>query len=199
MMAPEISHGPKGAGKSSFELIEAEKLFQVLALKPWYTILDMGCGTGSYALAMAKIIGDGGRVYAADLWEEGIARLQERIERRGEKNVRPILADVSKTLPLPGDRMDLILMATVLHDLKEAGVQDGALTEARRLLKNHGVFAVVEFTKVPGPPGPPISIRLSPDEVTALVEPFGFTRTGLQEIGPYNYLMTFVPKDVCNA
>jgi ubiquinone/menaquinone biosynthesis C-methylase UbiE len=190
---------PPGAGKSSFELIETEKLFPVLALKPCYTVLDMGCGTGMYAFAMAKIIGDGGRVYAADLWEEGVARLRERIERRGAKNVRPILADVSKTLPLPGDSLDLILMATVLHDLKEAGVQDGALAEARRLLKRHSVFAVVEFRKVPGPPGPPISIRLSPDEVTAMVEPFGFTRTGLQEIGPYNYLLTFVPRVVCNA
>ena len=199
MIAPENSHGPKGAGKSSFELIEAEKLFQVLALQPWYTVLDMGCGTGSYALSMAKIIGEGGRVYAADLWEEGIGRLQERIERRGVKNVRPILADVSKTLPLPGDSLDLILMATVLHDLKEGGIQNGALAEARRLLKSHGLFAVVEFKKVPGPPGPPISIRLSPDEVAALVEPFGFARMGLQEIGPYNYLMTFVPKVVCSA
>ena len=190
---------PPGAGKSSFELIETDKLFQILALKHWYTVLDMGCGPGMYALAMAEIIGDGGRVYAADLWEEGVARLQERIERRGTKNVTPILADVSKTLPLPGDSLDLILMATVLHDLKEAGVQDGALAEARRLLKRHGVFAVVEFKKVPGPPGPPISIRLSPEEVAALVEPFGFTRTGLQEIGPYNYLMTFSSRVVCSG
>jgi ubiquinone/menaquinone biosynthesis C-methylase UbiE len=128
-----------------------------------------------------------------------VERLKETIERRGVKNISPIVADVSKTLPLPGDSLDLILMATVLHDLKEAGEQDGALAEARRLLKSHGVFAVVEFKKVPGPPGPPISIRLSPDEVTALVEPFGFSRTGLQEIGPYNYLMTFVPRVVCNA
>jgi ubiquinone/menaquinone biosynthesis C-methylase UbiE len=198
-MNDERSGKPPGAGKSSFELIEAEKLFHVLALKPWYTVLDMGCGSGMYSLAMAEIIGDGGRVYAVDLWEEGVARLQESIERQGAKNVTPILADVSKTLPLPGDSLDLILMATVLHDLKEAGVQDGALAEARRLLKRHGLFAVVEFKKVPGPPGPPIFIRLSPDELTALVEPFGFTRTGLQEIGEHNYLMTFVPKVVCSA
>jgi ubiquinone/menaquinone biosynthesis C-methylase UbiE len=198
-MSDGRSGKPPGAGKSSFELIETEKLFHILALKPCYTVLDMGCGSGMYSLALAKIIGDGGRVHAVDLWAEGVERLRETIERRGLKNISPIVADVSKTLPLPGDSMDVILMATVLHDLKEAGVQDGALTEARRLLKSHGVFAVVEFTKVPGPPGPPISIRLSPDEVTALVEPFGFTRTGLQEIGPYNYLMTFVPKDMCNA
>jgi ubiquinone/menaquinone biosynthesis C-methylase UbiE len=198
-MQTDQSSKPHGAGKSSFELIETEKLFHILALKPWYTVLDMGCGPGSYALAMAKIIGDGGRVHAVDLWAEGVERLRERIERRGAKNISPIVADVSKTLPLPGDSLDLILMATVLHDLKEAGEQDGALAEARRLLKSHGVFAVVEFKKVPGPPGPPISIRLSPDEVTALVEPFGFSRTGLQEIGPYNYLMTFVAKVVCSG
>jgi ubiquinone/menaquinone biosynthesis C-methylase UbiE len=198
-MSDGLSGKPQGAGKSSFELIETEKLFHILALKPCYTVLDMGCGPGTYSLALAKIIGDGGRVHAVDLWAEGVERLRETIERRGLKNISPIVADVSKTLPLPGDSMDLILMATVLHDLKEAGVQDGALAEARRLVKRHGTFAVVEFKKVPGPPGPPISIRLSPDELTALVEPFGFTRTGLQEIGAYNYLMAFVPKVVCSA
>jgi ubiquinone/menaquinone biosynthesis C-methylase UbiE len=198
-MNDERSDRPHGAGKSSFELIDCGKLFQVLALKPWLTVLDMGSGPGMYSIAMAKIIGDGGRVYAADLWAEGVERLRERIERRRVSNISPIVADVSRTLPLPGESMDLILMATVLHDLKEAGVQDGALAEARRLLKRHGIFAVVEFKKVPGPPGPPISIRLSPDDVTALVEPFGFARTGLHEIGPYNYLMTFVPKLACNA
>jgi len=198
-MQTDHSSKPHGAGKSSFELIEAAKLFQVLALKPWFTVLDMGCGPGTYSMAMAKIIGDGGRVHAVDLWAEGIERLKERVERRGLKNVWPMVADVSRALPLSGESMDLILMATVLHDLKEAGVQDGALAEARRLLKRHGTFAVVEFKKMPGPPGPPISIRLSPDDVAALVEPFGFARTGLHDVGPYNYLMTFAPKVVCNA
>jgi ubiquinone/menaquinone biosynthesis C-methylase UbiE len=188
-MNHERSGKPPGAGKSSFELIEAETFFRALALKPGCTVLEMGCGFGMYTIAMAEIIGDGGRVYAADLWKEGIEGLQERIERRGVKNVIPLLADVSTTLPIPGDSLDLILMATVLHDLKEA----------RRLLKRHGTFAVVEFNKIPGPPGPPIIIRLSPDETAALVEPFGFQQAGLQQIGPYNYLMTFFPKVVCSG
>jgi ubiquinone/menaquinone biosynthesis C-methylase UbiE len=198
-MESDHSPIPRGAGKSSFELIEAGKLFQVLALKPWYTVLDMGCGTGSYALAMAQIIGSEGRVYAVDLWRESIEKLQERIDQRGVKNVKPLIADVSRALPLPGESMDLTLMATVLHDLKEAGVQDGALAEARRLLKRHGTFAVVEFKKVPGPPGPPMSVRLSPEDVDTLVSPFGFQKTGLHEVGPYNYVMTFTPKVVCSG
>ena len=198
-MESDHSPVPRGAGKSSFDLIEAGKLFQVLALKPWYTVLDMGCGTGSYALAMAQIIGDEGRVHAVDLWAEAIEKLQERIDHLGVKNIRPLVADVSKAVPLPGESMDLILMATVLHDLKEAGVQDGALAEARRLLRRHGTLAVVEFKKMPGPPGPPISIRLSPEALNTMVSPFGFKKTDLHEIGPYNYLMTFMPRVVCSG
>lgn len=90
-------------------------------------------------------------------------------------------------------------MAAVLHDLKEAGLQDGALAEARRLLKRYGTLAVIEFTKTPAPPGPRFPCGCLPREVESRVSPFGFRRSGLQAIGPYSDLMTFVPKTVCNA
>ena len=188
---------PPGAGKSSFELIETGKLFELLALKPGDSVLDAGCGTGSYAMAMARRVGDRGRVWAVDLWAEGIERLRERIAREGVNNLQALAADVSRPLLLPGDSMDLVLMATVLHDLREAGLQDGSLAEVRRLLRRHGTFAVVEFAKVPGPPGPPVAIRLSPEELEAMVAPFGFVRRELHGIGPHNYLMTFAPRVVC--
>lgn len=193
------SSRPRGAGRSSFELIDVEALFRVLAPQPGGEWLDMGCGAGSYALAMAERAGDGGIVHAVDLWADGIEQLREGIGRRGLKNVRPFVADLGRPLPLRGDSMDLVLMAAVLHDLREEGIQDGALAEARRLLKRHGTFAVVEFKKIPGPPGPPFSVRLSPGDAGALVLPFGFRQTGLHEIGPYHYLMTFMPKVVCSA
>ncbi len=193
------SSRPRGAGKSSFELIDAAALFRLLALQPGSEWLDMGCGAGQYTLAMAERAGEGGLVHAVDLWAEGIEQLRGEIGRRGVKNVSALVSDIGKPLPLRGDSMDGILMATVLHDLREEGVQDGALAEVRRLLKRHGTFAVVEFKKIPGPPGPPVAIRLSPEELNALAVPFGFRNTGLYEIGPCNYLMTFSPRVVCSA
>lgn len=193
------SSWPRGAGRSSFELIDAGALFRFLAPAPGGEWLDMGCGTGMYTLAVAERAGEGSLVHAVDLWAEGIGKLREEIGRRALKNVRTLVADLVKPLPLRGDSMDVVLMATVLHDLKEEGVQDGALAEVRRLLKRQGTFAVVEFKKIPGTPGPPVSVRLSPGDVDALVLPFGFRQTGLHEVGPYNYLMTFVPKVVCSA
>ena len=113
-MQNDPSSRPRGAGKSSFELIDAVELFRVLAPKPGGAWLDMGCGAGMYTLAMAERAGDGGLVHAVDLWAEGIGKLREEIGRRGLANIRPLVADLGKPLPLRGDSMDGILMAAVL-------------------------------------------------------------------------------------
>ena len=83
-------------------------------------------------------------------------------------------------------------MATVLHDLVEAGTATGALAELTRVLKPGGLLAIVEFDKIDGPPGPPRHIRLDPAEVEALVAPYGFARQRTVKLGPYNYLITFM-------
>jgi ubiquinone/menaquinone biosynthesis C-methylase UbiE len=82
-------------------------------------------------------------------------------------------------------------MATVLHDLVEAGTAAGALAELARVLKLGGLLAIVEFEKIDGPPGPPRHIRLEAGEVEALVAPYGFARQRTVKLGPYNYLITF--------
>ena len=165
---------PLGAGKSSFDLIDQELLFPALSLKPGEAALDLGCGEGRYTLPLASRVGPQGTVYAVDLWEEGLARLGEKAGQAGLSNLRIIHADVSRSLPLPDACLDVALMATVLHDLAEAGQAQGALAEMARLIKPGGRLAVLEFKKIAGPPGPPLAIRLAPEEVTALLRPYGF-------------------------
>jgi ubiquinone/menaquinone biosynthesis C-methylase UbiE len=190
-----MGHGapgrPPGAGRSSFDLIDPAGFLAALDLKPGLAVLDLGCGQGNYALALAEAVGPAGVVYAADLWEEGLARLQEQAAARGLSQIRPILADASRPLPLAATSVDLCLMATVLHDLVEAGTAVGALTEAARLVRRGGTLAVVEFKKMPGPPGPPLHIRLAPAETAALVGAYGFQEQRLAEVGPHTYLMLF--------
>ncbi|MBW1992141.1 MAG: methyltransferase domain-containing protein, partial [Deltaproteobacteria bacterium] len=104
---------PPGAGRTSFELIEADKFFGALVLRPRMTVLDLGCGEGHYTLALAEAVGPEGVIYAVDLWEEGLARLKEAAALRGFQHIRPLRADVSAPLPLDAASVDLCLMATV--------------------------------------------------------------------------------------
>jgi ubiquinone/menaquinone biosynthesis C-methylase UbiE len=182
---------PPGAGKSSYDLIDPGTLWAELNLPQGITFLDLGCGQGNYSLAAADIIGPNGVVYAVDLWEEGLAALKERAAREGRTNLKPLAAPAGQ-IPIESLGVDVGLMATVLHDLVEAGTAAGALAEVTRVIKAGGQLAIVEFDKIDGPPGPPRHIRLDPAEVEALVAPYGFARQQTVNLGPYNYLMTLV-------
>jgi ubiquinone/menaquinone biosynthesis C-methylase UbiE len=182
---------PPGAGKSSFDLVDTARLFDEAGLGHGMTFLDLACGRGEYALAAAGKVGKEGVVYAVDLWEEGIAALKGQAFERGFRNVEARVADVGKGIPLEDACVDVCLVATVLHDLVQEGAADQALREVSRVLRPGGLLAVMEFKKIEGPPGPPLRIRLSEDDVRGLVFPHGFEERRVVEVGPYNYLMTF--------
>jgi ubiquinone/menaquinone biosynthesis C-methylase UbiE len=82
-------------------------------------------------------------------------------------------------------------MATVLHDLVEDGTHHGALKEIVRVLKPAGLLAVVEFKKMPGPPGPPEKVRLSPEELLQILVPLGFQYRDTADLGTATYLSLF--------
>jgi ubiquinone/menaquinone biosynthesis C-methylase UbiE len=185
---------PPAAGKSSYDLIDPAILWAALNLPQGITLLDLGCGQGNYSLAAASLIGPTGAVYAVDLWEEGLAALKERAAREGRANLKPLAAGAGQ-VPMESRSVDVVLMATVLHDLVEAGTAAGALAEVSRVIKAEGRLAIVEFHKIDGPPGPPRHIRLDPAEVEAMVAPYGFTRQQTVNLGPYNYLITFMKED----
>ena len=182
---------PHGAGKSSFGLVDADLVFGDFRLGGGITFLDLGCGRGEYAMAAAEIIGNEGLVYAVDLWEEGITLLREEVAALGINNLKPMVADVGKMIPIEDHTVDLCFMATVFHDLVLAGVAEGALEEVFRVMKRDGLLAILEFEKVDGPPGPPLSSRLSAEEVEEKVIPHGFEIIKVTSAGEYNYLMIF--------
>jgi ubiquinone/menaquinone biosynthesis C-methylase UbiE len=187
---------PPGAGKSSFDLVDPEAVFQALELTGSMVFLDLGCGPGDYLLAAAGLIGPKGKLYGVDAWEEGIHRLRRKILGKGFNNVEVLLSDVTKSVPLPDSSVDICLMGTVLHDFARDGGEQGALRETARVLKPGGIFGIVEFKKIEGPPGPPIHIRLSREEVESMIKPFGFTLTRSVDTGPFTYMIVASKKAV---
>ena len=182
---------PIAAGKSSFDLVEVEHVFRQLAFKEDTVFLDAACGVGNYAIAASQRIGEAGLVYAVDLWEEGIAALRETIREKKIRNIKALVGDLAQRLPIPAGAVDVCLMATVVHDFIEIGSHEAVLGEVRRLLKPTAKLAVIEFKKIEGPPGPPEGIRVTPDQIDAVVHPHGFERERMVEVGAYNYLSLY--------
>ena len=189
-----MSKKPHGAGKSSFNQVNADLLFSEIGLKLGITFLDAACGLGAYTLAASEVVGDTGRIFAFDLWTPAIDGLAEEIRTQGLSHIEAAVADICNHIPLPDASVDVALMAMVVHDLARDHSQSGALKEVQRVLKPTGRLGIVEYKKKDGPPGPPINIRLSPEALQSYVHPYGFQALKTLDIGPNSYLTVFILK-----
>jgi ubiquinone/menaquinone biosynthesis C-methylase UbiE len=169
---------------------DPELVFAALGLKQGDVLLDLGCGPGDYAIEAAKVVGDSGTVHGLDRSEEAIERLTKQAKSQGLGNIKPVVSDITRPLPIDYACIDMCLMATVLHVPDVVRSEDGLLEEIRRVLKPCGRVAIIECKKEDMPIGPPLSIRLSPQEVEALMTPHGFERTSEVDLG-YNYMVQF--------
>lgn len=87
----------------------------------------------------------------------------------------------------------------MLHTPIAAGGNSFDLIDTKKLfteiqLKPGSKFAVIEFKKMDSKPGPPIEIRITPEQVEKTVMPYGFQPIISIEIGQFNYLSLFKRK-----
>lgn len=186
-------HNSHRRGASSFWMHDPELIFKELNLKCGDIFLDIGCGTGDYSINAAEKVGKTGLVYATDIQKELIDDLTRNAEEAGLENVRAIVNDVHDHLPFEDKTVDICLISTVLHSLNLEDVKGELFPEIKRVLKPKGRLIIIECKKEEMKFGPPLSLRISPDEIERHVSFFGFEKTDLVDIG-YNYMIKFVSK-----
>lgn len=106
------------------------------------TFLDYGCGTGSFTIPAARMVGMKGKVYAVDYFPRQLEMVGRQSEKAGLSNIETILSD-SQT-GLPDESVDTIWLCDVLHEIKE---RRAVLEELHRVLKNEGVLAIHDGMK----------------------------------------------------
>ncbi len=105
-------------------------------IKPHATVLDFGCGPGSYSLLAADQLNGSGTVYALDIHPLAVQRVQAEAARRGLNNVQTINSDCDTGLP--DHSVDVILLHDVFHMFSRPGQ---ILAELHRVLKPEGVLS----------------------------------------------------------
>jgi ubiquinone/menaquinone biosynthesis C-methylase UbiE len=170
--------------KSSESLLDKGAILSALAIEFGQTVLDAGCGNGYMAKEFSQRVGDRGRVYALDPDETGIALLRE--ETKGT-NIVALVGDITTTTQLPASAIDLIYLSTVFHIFSPEQIK-GFEAEVKRLLAPRGRLAIVEIVKRATPFGPPLNMRLSPED---LKQALRLASLGAVEVGGYFYMQLF--------
>ena len=119
-----------------------EQVLRLARLELGQSVLDVGCGTGTLAIAAKRQVGPTGTVYGIDASPEMIARANRKARKTSvEVTFENGLAEV---LPFPDAHFDVVLSTVMLHHLP-VKIRQQCAREIRRVLKPSGRVLVVDF------------------------------------------------------
>jgi ubiquinone/menaquinone biosynthesis C-methylase UbiE len=104
-------------------------------------VLEVGPGTGYYALPVASWLAPDGRLDVVDVQQEMLDHTVGRAREQGIDNIAPVCVD-ARSLPFPTDSFDAAYLVTVLGEIPDQGA---ALRELRRVVKPEGRIVVGEL------------------------------------------------------
>lgn len=117
---------------------------EVLAGQPG-DVLDMGCGTGTLAIAMARAPGNA-RITGID----GDPEILQLARGKEGSEAIEFVEGLADALPCPDGSFDRVVCSLLLHHL-EPEVKRAALAEARRVLRAGGRLHVADFGRSQDP------------------------------------------------
>jgi ubiquinone/menaquinone biosynthesis C-methylase UbiE len=121
--------------------ITRQRLRSVLEPAAGERILEVGPGTGYYALPVARWLGPGGRLDVLDIQQEMLDHTLRRAASEGIANIAGQRAD-ARDMPYEDDAFDAAYLVTVLGEIPD---QEAALRELRRVVKPGGRIVVGEL------------------------------------------------------
>jgi len=111
-------------------------ILKEVGIKPGDSVLDYGCGPGSYIGPTAELVGKSGTIYALDIHPLAIQKARNIVIKNQLDNLKAILSDCNTELP--DDSIDVVLLYDIYHDLSDP---NEVLGELYRVLKPTGILS----------------------------------------------------------
>ena len=96
------------------------------------TVLDLGCGTGTFTVELAQMVGEDGVVHAVDLQQSLLSETRSRLDDVGMAARVQLHHAGAYNLPLADESCDLAILIATLSQIPD---RRAALFELRRVLK----------------------------------------------------------------
>lgn len=120
----------------------ADPLMALIEAAPEHRLLDVGCGSGQFAVAVARLVSE---VVGVDLTPAMLAEARAHAEAASLGNVRWVLAD-SVALPVADASFDRVVSRSMFHHADDPAA---TLTEMHRACVSGGRFFVSDLSPDP--------------------------------------------------
>ena len=119
-----------------------EAIIRIAGLEAGHYVLDIGCGTGTLAIAATRHVGTTGAVTGIDASPSMIARANRKAGKAGAPATFQVA--VAENLPFSDRRFDVVFSTLMLHHLPRKTRQQCA-REIGRVVKVGGRVVAVDF------------------------------------------------------
>jgi ubiquinone/menaquinone biosynthesis C-methylase UbiE len=132
---------------------DPEKNIRQFELTPGMYVADFGAGSGFYTINAAQEVGSKGRVYAIDIQNDLLSRIQQVAIAQELDNVELVWGDLEKEggSTLKDSSVDAVLISNLLFQVED---MNSLISEAKRILKNNGKVLVIDWSDTFGGLGP---------------------------------------------
>lgn len=119
---------------------KADELIQNLNLKVGSQVADIGCHEGYMTVKLANKVGQSGKVFAVDVEQSKLDKLQAILTKRAITNVQPIKGDYDNP-KLPLNSLDGVIILDTYHEMDD---HDKILQHVKASLKPGGRLILCE-------------------------------------------------------
>jgi len=168
--------------------LNPEEILDGFKLSPEMVAAEFGCGSGGFAIPLAKKL-DEGLVYAIDIQESPLSALKSRALLENIVNIKIVRSDLEKPKgsTLNPDSLNLVFIPNVLFQIKDKGA---IISEAERVLKKKGKLVIIDW--LPKASQGPEKGRVSPEKAKDMAKDSGFKLEKEFEAGKYHYGLVFI-------
>ena len=99
------------------ERVEPERLLNILAIKEGMKIGEAGAGSGYLTMFLAEKVGSSGHIYANDIDENVLRRLENNALSKGFNNITTVLG-VKDDPKFPAEDLEMIVMLRAFHEFE---------------------------------------------------------------------------------
>ena len=163
-----------------------------LGFKPGQTIADIGSGSGFFSFKFSDMVGAKGKVYAIELKDEHIDRLNAFIGENKIKNVEVVKGQEDKLeLPQQVDRIFMCSLYHIMYGVISDSDRDAYLKSLVKCLKPNGELIIVDNGPVDDDTLPYHGPYISRELIEYQLAFYGFELTDYVQVIPQRYLLKF--------
>lgn len=144
-------------------MLNPSEVIEKIEIQPGATIADFGCGSGFFALELAKKTGNQGKVFAIDILPTALESVRSLAKVHKVSNIETRWANLEKTSTLDDESCNFVLISNILFQIDKK-FWPKVVGEIKRILKPDGQVLFIDW-KEDSPLGPPKAQRISQDKL----------------------------------